>query len=166
MLRFLLVLALFAWALRSLIVAPFNIPSGSMLPPLIVGDYLIVSKWPYGYSRYSFPFALPPIEGRLFAHLPSRGDVVVFRYPGENEDLVKRVIGLPGDIIEVKGGVFVLNGQPVPREQLDRRVPADQPQQPMPGRGALRYGARAHPRWTPRLYVSPLSRDTAGRTGL
>ena len=119
LLRFLLLLALFAWALRSLVVAPFNIPSGSMLPTLYIGDYLMVAKWPYGYSRYSFPFAFPPIEGRLFAHLPSRGDVVVFRHPRQNEDLIKRVIGLPGDVVEVKGGVLILNGKPVPREQLD-----------------------------------------------
>ena len=102
LLRFLLLLALFAWALRSFVVAPFNIPSGSMLPTLYIGDYLMVAKWPYGYSRYSFPFGFPPIEGRLFAHLPSRGDVVVFRHPSENADLIKRVIGLPGDMVEVK----------------------------------------------------------------
>jgi len=119
LLRFLLLLALFAWALRSFVVAPFNIPSGSMLPTLYIGDYLMVAKWPYGYSRYSFPFGFPPMKGRLLAHLPSRGDVVVFRHPARNEDLIKRVIGLPGDLVEVKAGELILNGQPVPREQLD-----------------------------------------------
>jgi signal peptidase I len=119
LLRFLLLLAVFAWALRSLVVAPFNIPSGSMLPTLYIGDYLMVAKWPYGYSRYSFPLGLPPITGRLLAHLPSRGDVVVFRHPRQNEDLIKRVIGLPGDVVEVKRGELILNGKPVPREQLD-----------------------------------------------
>src|SRR4051794_33979728 len=79
LLRFLLLLLVFAWALRSFIVAPFNIPSGSMLPTLYIGDYLMVAKWPYGYSRYSFPFGVPPLGGRVLAHLPSRGDVVVFR---------------------------------------------------------------------------------------
>ena len=70
LLRFLLLLLVFAWALRSFVVAPFSIPSGSMLPTLYIGDYLMVAKWPYGYSRYSFPFGFPPIEGRLFANLP------------------------------------------------------------------------------------------------
>jgi signal peptidase I len=119
LLRFLVLLLVFAWALRSLVVAPFNIPSGSMLPTLYIGDYLLVAKWPYGYSRYSFLFGFPPIEGRLLAHLPKRGDVVVFRHPKENEDLIKRVIGLPGDTVEVKGGELILNGKPVPREELD-----------------------------------------------
>jgi signal peptidase I len=118
LLRFLVLLLVFAWALRSFVVAPFYIPSGSMLPTLYIGDYLMVAKWPYGYSRYSFPFAFPPIKGRLFAHLPSRGDVVVFRHPRKNEDLIKRVIGLPGDVVEVKAGKLILNGKPVAREAL------------------------------------------------
>src|SRR6478672_5426335 len=89
-------LALFAWALRSLIVAPFSIPSGSMLPTMWIGDYLFVQKWAYGYSKYSFPFQFPPISGRIPNGLPDRGDIVVFRPPGhEGEDWVKRVIGLP-----------------------------------------------------------------------
>ena len=84
--RFLLLLALAAWAFRGLVVAPFNIPSGSMLPTLYIGDYLLVAKWPYGYSRFSFPLGFPPISGRLLAHLPRRGDVVVFRPPGNDSD--------------------------------------------------------------------------------
>src|SRR3990170_1299839 len=81
-LRFLLLLALFAWGFRSFVMAPFSIPSGSMLPALYVGDYLAVAKWPYGYSRFSFPFNFPPFSGRVLSTLPKRGDVTVFRPPG------------------------------------------------------------------------------------
>jgi signal peptidase I len=116
--RYIIGLVLLAWALRSFIVAPFNIPSGSMLPTLYIGDYLLVAKWPYGYSRFSFPFGQPAFEGRLFGNLPRRGDVVVFRHPAENADLIKRVIGLPGDTVAVEGGKLILNGKPVVREEL------------------------------------------------
>ncbi|HVL79481.1 MAG TPA: signal peptidase I [Sphingomicrobium sp.] len=115
-LRFLLLLAFLAWAVRSLLFAPFHIPSTSMLPALYVGDYVVVSKWPYGYSRQSFPFRFPPFEGRVLARLPKRGDVVVFRPPGARIDFVKRVIGLPGDTVEVRGGMLVLNGEAIARE--------------------------------------------------
>ncbi|HEX8936644.1 MAG TPA: signal peptidase I [Sphingomicrobium sp.] len=118
LLRFILSVALFAWLFRSLVGAPFNIPSGSMLPTLYIGDYLAVSKWPYGYSRYSFPFGFPPLRSRVFASLPNRGDVVVFRHPTEDSDLIKRVIGLPGDTVAVRDGVVILNGHPVPRLPL------------------------------------------------
>src|SRR5438132_14156230 len=91
--RFVLTLVILAWALRSFAFAPFSIPSGSMLPTLYVGDYLVVAKWPYGYSRYSLPFGFPAFGGRVFARLPHRGDVVVFRHPTEDPDLIKRVIG-------------------------------------------------------------------------
>jgi signal peptidase I len=77
-----------------------------------------VSKWPYGYSRYSFPFGFPSFRGRVFEHLPQRGDVVVFRHPTENADLIKRVIGLPGDIIELRAGEVILNGRRMPRQAL------------------------------------------------
>jgi signal peptidase I len=117
-LKSLLILALAAWALRSLIVAPFSIPSGSMLPTMYIGDYLFVSKWPYGYSSASFPFEFPPFEGRIFGSVPKRGDVVVFEGP-EGQDVVKRVIGLPGDTIAVDAGRLTLNGKPVPRERVD-----------------------------------------------
>ena len=116
--RFVLTLAVLAWALRCFMFAPFYIPSGSMLPTLYVGDYLAVAKWPYGYSRYSFLGEIPSFKGRLFNHLPKRGDVVVFRHPAEDSDLIKRVIGLPGDIVEVRGGELYLNGQAVKREKL------------------------------------------------
>src|SRR6476660_10223337 len=122
--RFLLTLIIFAWALRSLIVQPFNIPSGSMLPTLYIGDYLVVSKWPYGFSRYSFPFGFPAFDGRIFGGLPKRGDVVVFRHPNEDSDLIKRVIGLPGDRVEVRQGQLILNGHSVLRRPLPpARVP-------------------------------------------
>ena len=117
--RFLLGLAVFAWVLRSFIVAPFVIPSGSMLPTMMVGDYLFVAKWPYGYSKYSFPFGIPSFDGRVLESTPERGDVVVFRPPGnEQVDYVKRVIGLPGDRIEVNGGQLVINGEPVTKERI------------------------------------------------
>lgn len=118
LLRFVLIVAAIAWAFRSLVGAPFNIPSGSMLPTLYIGDYLAVAKWPYGYSRYSFPLGIPSFEGRILGGLPSRGDVVVFRHPREDEDLIKRVIGLPGDRVEVRQGRLVLNGREVTRRPL------------------------------------------------
>src|SRR5688500_13966485 len=95
-LRSLAIFAVAAWALRSLVVAPFSIPSGSMLPTMMIGDYLFVQKWPYGYSRFSFPFQIPSFEGRLLGDVPERGDIVVFRSPGqESVDVVQRLIGLP-----------------------------------------------------------------------
>jgi signal peptidase I len=118
--RFLLTLALLAWIIRSLIVAPFSIPSGSMLPTLYIGDYLFVAKWPYGFSRYSFPFQFPPIDGRILGGLPKRGDVVVFRHPQGETDLIKRVIAVPGDTVEVRNGALILNGKAVVRERPRR----------------------------------------------
>ena len=118
LLRFVLTVAALAWAFRCFVGAPFNIPSGSMLPTLYIGDYLVVAKWPYGYSRYSFPIGFPAFNGRLSGNLPSRGDVVVFRHPTEDADLIKRVIALPGDTVAVRGGRLVLNGRMVPREPL------------------------------------------------
>lgn len=95
---------------------PFNIPSGSMKETLLVGDYLFVSKLSYGYSRYSFPFSPDLFSGRIFAAEPERGDVVVFKLPRDNStDYIKRVIGLPGDEIEVRDGQLILNGTPVPK---------------------------------------------------
>ena len=113
--RLLLLIAVLAWLFRSLVFAPFTIPSGSMLPTLYIGDYLLVAKWPYGFSRHSFPFQVPPISGRMFSELPEQGDVVVFASSDGKEDLIKRVIGLPGDTIEVRGGRLSLNGRPVGR---------------------------------------------------
>jgi signal peptidase I len=105
---------LIALAVRTLAFEPFNIPSGSMKPTLLVGDYLFVSKYAYGYSRYSLPLGLPLFSGRIFGRLPERGDVVVFKLPSDNKtDYIKRVIGLPGDRIQVIGGRLHLNGKPV-----------------------------------------------------
>ena len=119
-LRFLAILFVATLVLRSCIVAPFSIPSASMMPNLLVGDYLFVSKWPYGYSQYSYPFGIIRYEGRVMGSLPERGDIAVFRYPGPREDdYVKRVIGLPGDKIQVIGGRLILNDQEVPRERLE-----------------------------------------------
>ncbi|HYI47313.1 MAG TPA: signal peptidase I [Allosphingosinicella sp.] len=119
-LRFLLYLFVGAVLIRTFLFAPFSIPSGSMMPNLMIGDYLFVAKWPYGYSRYSFPFAPIGFDGRLLGGVPERGDVIVFRHPGpDNEDYVKRVIGLPGDTIAVRGGVVNLNGQDLPRQAVE-----------------------------------------------
>jgi signal peptidase I len=116
--RFLLSVVILTWALRSFIIQPFSIPSGSMLPTLYIGDYVAVAKWPYGFSRYSFPFGFPTFNGRILANLPKRGDVVVFRVPAEKADLIKRVIGLPGDTVEMRAGRLLLNGHVVAREPL------------------------------------------------
>jgi signal peptidase I len=117
--RFFLILFVAAVAIRTFLFAPFMIPSGSMLPNLMIGDYLFVAKWPYGYSRFSFPFGIAGFEGRIFDSPPERGDIVVFRYPGpDDEDYVKRVIGLPGDTIELRDGGVILNGDPVQRQRI------------------------------------------------
>ena len=119
LLRFLLLLATAAFVLRAFVFASFSIPTGSMLPRLMVGDYLFVTKWNYGYSRYSLPFHLPLITGRVFARMPARGEIVVFKYPGPSKiDYVKRVIGLPGDTVQVRGGALFLNGEAVPRTRI------------------------------------------------
>jgi signal peptidase I len=110
---------LIAVGIRTVAFEPFNIPSGSMIPTLLVGDYLFVSKFSYGYSRYSLPFGPDLFEGRIFGRLPRRGDVAVFKLPRDpSQDYIKRVIGLPGDRIQVRGGVLHVNGQPVRREFL------------------------------------------------
>ena len=118
--RTIIIAGALALMFRSLLFEPFNIPSGSMIPTLKVGDYLFVSKFSYGYSRYSFPFGIIPFDGRVMAGEPERGDVVVFRQPG-NEDVafIKRIVGLPGDDIQVKQGVLHINGTPVKRGHED-----------------------------------------------
>jgi signal peptidase I len=118
---------------HSLVAKPFYIPSESMMPTLIKGDRLVVSKFPYGWSYVSPSFhVLPFISGRLLGHMPQRGDVVILTPPGESSDYIKRVIGLPGDTIEVRGGVVWLNGKPIPRVArppanipVDANVPCD-----------------------------------------
>ena len=105
-----------ALGFRSLLFEPFNIPSGSMIPTLLVGDYLFVSKYSYGYSRYSFPFGMAPFDGRVFETSPERGDVAVFRQPqNESVAFIKRVVGLPGDRIQVTDGVLRINDVAVNR---------------------------------------------------
>lgn len=105
-----------ALGFRSLLFEPFNIPSGSMIPTLLVGDYLFVSKYSYGYSRYSFPFGLAPFNGRVFETSPERGDVAVFRQPqNESVAFIKRIVGLPGDRIQVTDGVLRINDVAVNR---------------------------------------------------
>ncbi|KGJ14848.1 signal peptidase I [Paracoccus sanguinis] len=109
------------WALviagvfRTLFFQPFWIPSGSMKDTLLIGDFLFVNKMAYGYSRHSCPFSLCPISGRILERAPERGDVVVFRHPTRGVDFVKRVIGLPGDTVQLVGGQVILNGQPLPQ---------------------------------------------------
>ena len=107
---------LIALAIRSFLFQPFNIPSASMEPTLLVGDYLFVSKFSYGYSRYSFPFSPPLFSGRIWAREPDRGDIIVFRHGPD--DFIKRLIGLPGDRIQLKGGVVTINGTPVERRRV------------------------------------------------
>lgn len=118
---------LIAVVVRTFAYEPFNIPSGSMIPTLLIGDHLFVSKFSYGYSRFSFPFSLPLFEGRIWNDAPERGDVAVFRRPGnENEDYIKRIIGLPGDRIQVVKGILHINGKPVERKRIEDYVePAD-----------------------------------------
>ena len=117
-LRLLAVAVLVALGLRSFVYEPFNIPSESMLPGLLVGDYLVVAKWPYGIGRYSLPLGLPLFEGRIGGALPERGDVIVFKTPRDNRtDYIKRVIGLPGDTVAMQGGQVILNGQPLPQQR-------------------------------------------------
>lgn len=111
---------LIAIAVRVAVFEPFNIPSGSMKPTLLVGDYLFVSKYSYGYSRYSFPLGLVPFSGRIWESQVERGDVAVFRKPPENEiDYIKRIIGLPGDRIQVMKGILHINGEAVKRERVE-----------------------------------------------
>jgi signal peptidase I len=113
---FALLIALF---LRVLLVQPFTIPSASMEPTLLEGDYIVVSKYSYGYSRNSIPFSPPLFRGRILAKAPQRGDIVVFKLPRDGHtDYIKRLVGLPGDRIQVKAGVLYINGTAVPRKAL------------------------------------------------
>jgi signal peptidase I len=110
---------LFAVVVRTFMFEPFNIPSGSMIPTLLVGDYLFVSKYAYGYSKHSLPFSPPLFKGRVFGSEPERGDVAVFKLPRDNKtDYIKRIIGLPGDRIQVITGILHINGEPVKRRRI------------------------------------------------
>lgn len=112
--RFLLLVLGAVLIFRIAIFAPFTIPSESMIPRLVIGDYLLAAKWPYGLSVHSLPFRLPLAEGRILARAPERGDVVIFKHPVDGTDYIKRVIGLPGDTIAVMQGQVILNGEPLP----------------------------------------------------
>ena len=110
---------LLALVIRTLLFQPFSIPSGSMRPTLLEGDYLFVTKWAYGYSRYSLPLSPNLFSGRIFGSDPERGDVVVFKFPpNPSLDYIKRVVGLPGDRIQMKQGALYINGTAVPREKI------------------------------------------------
>ena len=106
---------LIAGIFRTLFFQPFWIPSGSMKDTLLIGDFLFVNKMAYGYSQFSCPFSLCPVTGRIFASEPERGDVVVFRHPVNGSDFIKRLIGLPGDTVQMKNGILFLNGTEVPQ---------------------------------------------------
>jgi signal peptidase I len=114
---------LIALVIRSFLFQPFSIPSGSMKDTLLVGDFLFVSKFSYGYSRHSFPFSMAPFSGRIWSAQPERGDVAVFKLPRDGKtDYIKRVVGLPGDRIQVQKGILIINGQPVEREKIEDYV--------------------------------------------
>ncbi|KAF0112619.1 MAG: signal peptidase I, partial [Rhodospirillaceae bacterium] len=124
--RTILYAILIALTVRTFAFEPFNIPSGSMQPNLLIGDYLFVSKYSYGYSRHALPFSVPLFPGRLAPRAPQRGDVAVFKVPTDNKtDYIKRVIGLPGDRIQVVGGMLRINGIPVTRERIEDFVAED-----------------------------------------
>lgn len=110
---------LIALVLRSVLVQPFNIPSSSMRPNLIEGDYIFVAKWTYGYSKHSIQWSPPLFEGRIFAKEPSRGDIIVFKPPGAmDKDYIKRLIGLPGDRIQMRDGALYINDKAVERTAM------------------------------------------------
>ena len=126
---------LIALVFRALLYHPFSIPSGSMMSTLLVGDYLFVSKFSYGYGRYSFIGDWSFIDGRIWAGQPERGDIVVFRPETQPDtDFIKRVVGLPGDRVRMLDGVLYINGQPVPRELVGEFSGFDQHKRPVKGR--------------------------------
>jgi signal peptidase I len=127
LIKAMLLAAVIALFIRSFAFEPFNIPSGSLLPTLQIGDYLFVEKYAYGYSKYSFPFGVIYFRGRLFGSDPARGDIAVFRQPKEyGIDYIKRIIGLPGDRIQVKGGILNINGNPVMRDYQNAEFASDE----------------------------------------
>lgn len=115
--------ALIALSIRGFAFEPFNIPSSSMVPGLLVGDYLFVSKYSYGYSSLSSLFGVLPLRGRLFGAEPARGDVAVFKLPQDNRtDYIKRIVGLPGDKLQMRNGLLYINGVAVERQKLAEPV--------------------------------------------
>jgi signal peptidase I len=152
--RTVVVALVIALVLRVVLFQPFTIPSSSMEPGLLVGDYVVITKFDYGWSRHSIPFSPPLFEGRLFDRGIERGDVVVFKKPGDeqSEDVIKRVIGLPGDRIQVVGGAVLLNGRP-----LARTVAAPHPDEPKASVTRFRESLGGH------SYITPdLGRDGDG----
>ena len=124
--RSILIAIFIALIIRSFIFEPFNIPSGSMKPNLLIGDFIFVSKWSYGYSRHSLPFSIPVIPGKIFKKNPERGDIVVFKTPENNRtDYIKRVIGLPGDTIKIKDGIIILNDIEILRKKMSDFIDID-----------------------------------------
>src|SRR5580704_4321381 len=110
---------LIALVIRTLLFQPYTIPSASEEPNLYQGDYIIVSKWSYGYSRHSILFSPPLFKGRIFFHAPTRGDIIVFKLPRDGHtDYIKRLIGLPGDKIQMRAGSLLVNGAAVPEQQV------------------------------------------------
>ncbi len=155
-LRTLFYALLIALAFRSALFQPFSIPSGSMKPTLLIGDYLFVSKYAYGYSRNSFPFSpqfLP--DGRWPDRQPERGDVIVFKLPKDGEtDYIKRVVGLPGETVQVKGGVVHIDGVPVRRERVGDFL------EPLGSRASLRCERRGVDEDGRRVCLKGLYRET------
>ena len=122
-----ILLAIFiALLIRSFIAEPFNIPSGSMKPNLLIGDFIFVSKWSYGYSKHSLPFSIPIIPGKILSKMPERGDVVVFKTPSDNRtDYIKRVIGLPNDKIQIINGQIIINDKLIIRKKIEDFLDVD-----------------------------------------
>jgi len=116
---------LIALVFRSLLFQPFSIPTASLQSNLMIGDYILTSKYTYGYSKYSFPFDLAPINGRIFGRAPEQGEIAVFRPVPQQLDYVKRVIGLPGDTIQMKSGVLHINGKAVKKERVGTKIDTD-----------------------------------------
>jgi signal peptidase I len=151
---------LIALVFRTFLYHPFNIPSGSMEPTLLIGDYLFVSKFSYGYSRYSFPFSPPLFGGRIWEGFPERGDIVVFRPPHvPDTDYIKRVIGLPGDRIQMIDGILHINGEAVPREFVRDVSPPG-----ASGAGVLREYRETLPNGVSYLTYDETSSDTGENT--
>ena len=122
---------LLAAVIRTLFFQPFWIPSGSMKPTLLIGDFLFVNKMAYGYSRHSCPFSLCPFSGRILGSEPERGDIVVFKHPSSGTDYIKRLVGLPGDTVQMIDGILYINGQAAPQEPDGLFVETAAPQGPM-----------------------------------